>query len=57
MHFHMQVEIEGADTAIQKEYARHQEHLERSLTTMKKKLALANMEHNKANVKIMQVWW
>ncbi|XP_042564894.1 cilia- and flagella-associated protein 57 [Clupea harengus] len=48
------VEIEGADTAIQKEYARHQEHLERSLTTMKKKLALANMEHNKANVKIMQ---
>ncbi|XP_041912329.1 cilia- and flagella-associated protein 57-like isoform X1 [Alosa sapidissima] len=48
------MDIAGLDNAIQMEYARHQEHLERSLASMKQKLARTSMGHSTENVKIMQ---
>ncbi|XP_063057266.1 cilia- and flagella-associated protein 57-like [Engraulis encrasicolus] len=48
------VEIVGADGSVEMEYARHQEHLERSVASLKKKLNRANFGHSVENVKIMQ---
>lgn len=47
-------EIVGIDADIQREYARQREHLERSLSTLQKKLAKDTEIHRVDNVRIMQ---
>ncbi|KAE8609814.1 hypothetical protein XENTR_v10011917 [Xenopus tropicalis] len=48
-------EIVGVDADIQREYARQREHLERSLSTLQKKLAKDTEIHRTDNVRVMQV--
>ncbi|XP_062412142.1 cilia- and flagella-associated protein 57-like [Sardina pilchardus] len=48
------MDIAGVNTSMQIEYARHQEHLERSLASMKKKITRASLGHSTEHVKIMQ---
>lgn len=48
------VESIGVDTDIQKEYARQREHLERSVASLRKKLAKDTEIHRADNVRIMQ---
>ena len=43
------------DADIQKEYARQREHLERSVASLRKKLAKDTEIHRADNVRIMQV--
>ncbi|KAE8609812.1 hypothetical protein XENTR_v10011917 [Xenopus tropicalis] len=47
-------EIVGVDADIQREYARQREHLERSLSTLQKKLAKDTEIHRTDNVRVMQ---
>ncbi|KAM4640524.1 cilia- and flagella-associated protein 57 [Discoglossus pictus] len=47
-------EIDGVDADIQREYARQREHLERSLSTLQKKLAKDTELHRVDNVRVMQ---
>ncbi|XP_018422114.1 PREDICTED: cilia- and flagella-associated protein 57 isoform X1 [Nanorana parkeri] len=47
-------EIVGIDADIQREYARQREHLERSLSTLQKKLVKDTEIHRVDNVRIMQ---
>ncbi|CAB1323901.1 unnamed protein product [Coregonus sp. 'balchen'] len=48
------VDIVGVDTDIQREYARHREHLERNVASLKRKLAKDGVVHHADNVKILQ---
>lgn len=50
-----QVDIVGVDAEVQREYARHREHLERNVASLKRKLAQDSVVHHADNVKIMQV--
>lgn len=43
------------DYDIQKEYARQREHLERSVTALRRKLAKDSEIHRSDNVRVMQV--
>ena len=43
------------DADIQREYARQREHLERSVASLRKKLAKDSEIHRADNVRIMQV--
>ena len=43
------------DMDIQKEYARQREHLERSVQSLRKKMAVDSEIHRVENVKVMQV--
>ena len=45
----------GVDADIQKEYSRQREHLERSVASLRKKLAKDTEIHRADNVRIMQV--
>ncbi|XP_044157486.1 cilia- and flagella-associated protein 57 [Bufo gargarizans] len=47
-------EIVGIDADIQREYARQREHLERSLSTLQKKLVKDTEIHRADNVRVMQ---
>ncbi|XP_075472167.1 cilia- and flagella-associated protein 57 isoform X2 [Ascaphus truei] len=47
-------EIVGVDADIQREYARQREHLERSLSTLQKKLLKDTEIHRADNVRVMQ---
>ncbi|XP_073400639.1 cilia- and flagella-associated protein 57 isoform X1 [Dendrobates tinctorius] len=47
-------EIVGIDADIQREFARQREHLERSLSTLQKKLAKDTEIHRADNVRVMQ---
>ena len=55
VHFIIQPEQAGVDADIQKEYARQREHLERSVASLRKKLAKDTEIHRSDNVRIMQV--
>uniref|UniRef100_A0A8K9XIH5 Cilia and flagella associated protein 57 n=1 Tax=Oncorhynchus mykiss TaxID=8022 RepID=A0A8K9XIH5_ONCMY len=48
------VDIVGVDAEVQREYARHREHLERNVASLKRKLAKDGVVHHADNVKIMQ---
>uniref|UniRef100_A0A4W5MTU1 Uncharacterized protein n=1 Tax=Hucho hucho TaxID=62062 RepID=A0A4W5MTU1_9TELE len=48
------VDIVGVDADVQREYARHREHLERNVASLKRKLAKDGVVHHADNVKIMQ---
>jgi len=50
-----QAESAGVDVDIQKEYSRQREHLERSVASLRKKLAKDTEIHRADNVRIMQV--
>ncbi|XP_071011263.1 cilia- and flagella-associated protein 57-like [Oncorhynchus clarkii lewisi] len=50
----MLVDIVGVDAEVQREYARHREHLERNVASLKRKLAKDGVVHHADNVKIMQ---
>ena len=50
-----QTETASVDADIQKEYARQREHLERSVASLRKKLAKDTEIHRADNVRIMQV--
>lgn len=50
-----QVDIVGVDADVQREYARHREHLERNVASLKRKLAKDGVVHHADNVNIMQV--
>uniref|UniRef100_A0A8C7KEZ8 Cilia and flagella associated protein 57 n=1 Tax=Oncorhynchus kisutch TaxID=8019 RepID=A0A8C7KEZ8_ONCKI len=49
------VDIVGVDAEVQRGYARHREHLERNVASLKRKLAKDGVVHHADNVKIMQV--
>ncbi|CAJ0965111.1 unnamed protein product [Ranitomeya imitator] len=49
-----QAEIVGIDADIQREFARQREHLERSLSTLQKKLVKDTEIHRADNVRVMQ---
>ena len=51
----MQTEIASVDTDMQKEFARQREHLEKSVASLRKKLAKDTEIHRADNVRIMQV--
>ena len=53
--FSLQPEQGGLDTDIQQEYSRQREHLERSVASLRKKLAKDTEIHRSDNVRIMQV--
>ena len=53
--FQLKVDAAGVDADIQKEYARQREHLERSVASLRKKLAKDSEIHRADNVRIMQV--
>lgn len=50
-----QLDSAGVDADIQREYARQREHLERSVASLRKKLAKDSEIHRADNVRIMQV--
>lgn len=50
-----QTETASVDADIQREYARQREHLERSVASLRKKLAKDTEIHRADNVRIMQV--
>ena len=50
-----QTESASVDADIQKEYSRQREHLERSVASLRKKLAKDSEIHRADNVRIMQV--
>lgn len=51
----LQLDSAGVDADIQREYARQREHLERSVASLRKKLAKDSEIHRADNVRIMQV--
>ena len=51
----IQTESASVDADIQKEYSRQREHLERSVASLRKKLAKDSEIHRADNVRIMQV--
>lgn len=53
--FIFQTESASVDADIQKEYSRQREHLERSVASLRKKLAKDSGIHRADNVRIMQV--
>ena len=53
--FTLQTESASVDADIQKEYSRQREHLERSVASLRKKLAKDSEIHRADNVRIMQV--
>lgn len=53
--FFFQLDSAGVDADIQREYARQREHLERSVASLRKKLAKDSEIHRADNVRIMQV--
>lgn len=55
MRITLQEESVGVDMDIQKEYSRQREHLERSVASLRKKLAKDTEIHRADNVRIMQV--
>lgn len=52
---HSQTETATGDAEIQNEYSRQREHLERSVASLRKKLAKDSEIHRADNVRIMQV--
>ena len=52
-----QTETATGDAEIQNEYSRQREHLERSVASLRKKLAKDSEIHRADNVRIMQVSW
>ena len=50
-----QLDSAGVNADIQREYARQKEHLERSVASLRKKLAKDSEIHRADNVRIMQV--
>lgn len=52
----LQTETATGDAEIQNEYSRQREHLERSVASLRKKLAKDSEIHRADNVRIMQVW-
>jgi len=50
-----QTETATGDAEIQNEYSRQREHLERSVASLRKKLAKDSEIHRADNVRIMQV--
>ena len=51
----VQTETATGDAEIQNEYSRQREHLERSVASLRKKLAKDSEIHRADNVRIMQV--
>jgi len=47
----------SVDADIQREHAYQREHLEKTVSTLKKRLASDNQHHRDDNVRIMQVSW
>ena len=51
----MQTETAGLDADIQREFGRQREHLEKSVASLRKKLAKDSDIHKADNVRVMQV--
>jgi len=47
----------SVDADIQREHAYQREHLEKTVSTLKKRLLSDNQHHHDDNVRIMQVRW
>ena len=51
----LQVDMVGVEGEVEREHARHREHLERNVGALKRKMADEAKVHGADNVKIMQV--